>query len=329
MKISEGKRRRLDKTANPKGVIAAIAVDHRDPMRTAIAQERGVPPESIPSEDLTAFKTSSARILSRHASALLLDPEYSLSAVSQVHEGAGVLLAYEKSGYDDTRPGHRPLLLPFWSARRLLEAGADAIKVLLHYTPFEREEINDEKRAFVERVGAECAAVDIPFFLELIGYNAEDGVSPEESAARKPDVVRRSIAEFTQERYGADILKVELPVALANVEGTRAFGGTKIWNRIEALDAYRRVAEASTRPMVYLSGGVTNEVFAEALELAVESGVNWCGVLCGRAIWKEGVPVYCRGGVAALEEWLETRGAENFCMIAHHLEKAYPWHAAL
>lgn len=329
MRISEDKRRRLAKTANPRGVIAAIAVDHRDPIQTAIAQARGLPTMLIQPEEMTSFKTSCARILSRHASALLLDPEYSLSAVPQVSEGAGVLLAYEKSGYDDTRPGHRPLLLPSWSARRLLEAGADAIKVLLHYTPFEHEEINDEKRAFVERVGAECAELDIPFFLELVGYNAGEVVSPREIAARKPDVVRRSIAEFTQERYAVDVLKVEVPVALAHVEGTRSFEGTKIWTRTEALDAYQRAAEAATCPMVYLSGGMTNNVFAEALELAVESGVNWCGVLCGRAIWKEGVSIYTQGGASALEEWLETRGTENFRTITQHLEKAHACCATL
>ena len=35
-----------------------------------------------------------------------------------------------------------------------------------------------------------------------------------------------------------------------------------------------------------------------------EAGVNFSGVLCGRATWKEGIPVYAREGAVAREQWL-------------------------
>ena len=34
-------------------------------------------------------------------------------------------------------PGRLPDLLDLWSVRRLKEAGADCLKILLYYTPFE------------------------------------------------------------------------------------------------------------------------------------------------------------------------------------------------
>ena len=102
-----------------------------------------------------------------------MDPEYGLPALEARAPGAGVLLAYEQTGYDATVPGRLPDLLPEWSARRLVAAGADAIKILLYYNPDDTEAVNTVKHAFIERVGAECAANDVPFFLEPLYY--EDG----------------------------------------------------------------------------------------------------------------------------------------------------------
>jgi len=75
-----------------------------------------------------------------------------------------------KDGYDKTGPGRLGDLLDHWSARRLKEAGADCVKILLYYTPFDPKEINDQKHAWVERLGDECRANDIPFFLEFVVY---------------------------------------------------------------------------------------------------------------------------------------------------------------
>ena len=84
--------------------------------------------------------------------------------------GSGLLLAYEKTGYDANTPGRLPDLLDDWSVRRLKEAGADCLKILLYYTPFDSKAINNHKHAWVERIGDECRANDIPFFLEFVGY---------------------------------------------------------------------------------------------------------------------------------------------------------------
>jgi len=107
-------------------------------------------------------------VLTKYASAILLDPEYGLPAAKRRH-GKGLLLAYEKTGYDADQVGRLPDLLDHWSVRRLKEAGADCVKVLLYYTPFEKSEINDRKHAFIERIGDECRACDIAFFLEFVG----------------------------------------------------------------------------------------------------------------------------------------------------------------
>ena len=58
-------------------------------------------------------------------------------------------------------------------------------------------------------------------------------------------------------------------------------------------------AKVATKPFIYLSAGVSNAEFTESLELAAESGVKFSGVLCGRATWKDGIPVYAKEGAAA------------------------------
>ena len=45
--------------------------------------------------------------------------------------------------------------------------------------------------------------------------------------------------------------------------------------------------------------------------MAGEAGTDFSGVLCGRATWKEGIPIYGKQGVKALEDWLSTEGVKN------------------
>ncbi len=167
IKISRGKYEALQACMNEKGIIAAVAMDQRDALRKSMAKISGGP---VPDEALTTFKRKVAKVLTRYASAILLDPEYGLPALEECPPDKGVLLSYERTGYDANIPGRLPALLPTWSVRRLREAGASAVKILLYYDPFGDERVNDIKRAFIERVGSECAAQDIPFFLEPLAY---------------------------------------------------------------------------------------------------------------------------------------------------------------
>src|SRR5205809_63273 len=83
---------------------------------------------------------------------------------------------------------------------------------LIYYTPFDKKEVNEEKHAFVERIGDECRANDIPYFLEFVGYDPEGGDEKSvEFAKKKPQIVMQSMAQFTQDRYGVDVMKVEVP----------------------------------------------------------------------------------------------------------------------
>lgn len=322
MKLTPGKLAGMKAVANERGVIAAAAMDQRGSLQKSLAKEKGA---AVGDRDMEEFKTLVAEVLTPHASAILLDPEWGIPASRRRAKNAGLLMAYEKTGYDKTGPGRLPDLLDDWSVRRIKEVGADCIKILLYYTPDDPKDVNNKKHAWVERIGDECRANDIPFFLELVGY--EEGADEKglEYAKKKPRIVAESMAEFTKERYGADVLKVEVPVNMKFVEGARAFGGQTAYSKQEAMEHFRRAAGVSTRPFIYLSAGVSNAEFTEALELAAEAGTRFSGVLCGRATWKDGIPVYGKQGGAAFRAWLESEGVRNISNVNDHLKPARPW----
>jgi tagatose 1,6-diphosphate aldolase len=327
MKISPGKQKGLQAVANSRGVIAAAAMDQRGSLRSAIAQGKGIDKKAVTDQMMIEFKEAVSRILTPHASAILLDPEYGLPAAKQRAKNAGLLLAYEYSGYDNTRPGRLPDLLADYSVRRIVAAGADCVKILLYYTPFDTADINEIKHAWVERIGAECVAADVPFFLEMVGYEEGGDEKGIEFARKKPEVVAKSMEEFSKPQYDVDVLKVEVPVNMAFVKGSQAAKGETAYTREEAKDHFRRAAAAAKKPFIYLSAGVSNEVFNETLELAAEAGTNFSGVLCGRATWKDGMPIYAKRGLKALEDWLSDQGVKNIENVNARLVAAKPWFA--
>jgi len=323
MKISAGKLAGMKAVANERGVIAAAAMDQRGSLQKALAKDSG---REVTDAMMEEFKGLVTEVLTPHASAILLDPEWGIGPSKRRAKNAGLLLAYEKTGYDATTPGRLPDLLDVWSVRRLKEAGADCIKILLYYTPFDPKPVNDLKQAWVERIGDECRANDIPFFLEFVGY--EEGADEKglAYAKTKPAVVTGAMEEFTKDRYGVDVMKVEIPINMKFVEGAAANKtGEVAYTRDEAKALFLKAAEVSTKPFIYLSAGVSNAEFTEALALAGESGVGYSGVLCGRATWKDGMPVYAKEGADAFRRWLETQGVENIRNVNDSLKSAKPW----
>src|SRR6201996_1919661 len=241
MSLSPGKLQHMKALSNNAGIIAAAAMDQRGSLAKSLATAKGVPQKDITDEMMQEFKTAVTRILTPHASAILLDPEWGLPASKARAKNAGLLLAYENSGYDNTQPGRLPDLLPHVSVKRLKDdMGADAVKILIYYTPFDDPKVNDIKHAFIERIGAECETYEIPFFLEFVGYDPQGGDEKGlEYAKKKPEIVKKSMEEFSKPQYRVDVLKVEVPINAEYVEGSSVFKGQVAYSRAEALDHFR------------------------------------------------------------------------------------------
>ncbi|MCK1213761.1 tagatose 1,6-diphosphate aldolase, partial [Streptococcus uberis] len=205
-------------------------------------------------------------------------------------------------------------------------AGADAVKFLLYYDVDGDQAINDQKKAYIERIGSECQAEDIPFFLEILTYDekiADNGSL--EFAKVKAHKVNEAMKVFSDERFGIDVLKVEVPVNMNYVEGFAE--GEAVFTREEAAQAFKEQEAASHLPYIYLSAGVSAELFQETLVFAAESGAKFNGVLCGRATWAGSVPVYIGQGQEAARQWLRTEGFNNIDGLNKVIERtASSWH---
>jgi tagatose 1,6-diphosphate aldolase len=327
MSISAGKLKHMKALSNGAGIIAAAAMDQRGSLQKSLAAAKGVGQHDITQEMMEDFKIAVTKVLTPHASAILLDPEFGIPASKQRSSNAGLLLAYEESGYDNTKPGRLPDLLPHLSAKRIVDFGANAVKILIYYTPFDDPKVNDIKHAFIERIGSECEDNDIPFFLEFVGYDHTGANEKTVAYAKqKPAIVTGAMAEFSKPKYKVDMLKVEVPIIAAFVEGSSFFKGEAAYTRAEALDLFRKAADAAQKPFIYLSAGVSNPEFLENLSMAAESGTDYSGVLCGRATWKDAIPVFATKGMAALEDWLNDQGVKNINAVNDAIKSASPWY---
>ncbi|MFY0759920.1 tagatose-bisphosphate aldolase [Metabacillus dongyingensis] len=307
LELTKNKLEALKRLSDENGVIGALAIDQRGSLKKMIASGDA---SHVGDEGIIRFKELVSEELTPFATAILLDPEYGLPAAKVRNKNTGLLVAYEKTGYDASEVGRLPDLLPECSVKRLKEAGADAIKFLLYYDVDEDEQINNYKHVYMERVGSECAAEDLPFFLEIISYDAEnEDVKSKEYAKVKPNKVIGAMKEFSKPQYQVDVLKVEVPVEMNFVEGYAE--GEAVYSKEEAAFLFKEQSEATDLPFIFLSAGVSAKLFQETLKFAKETGSTFNGVLCGRATWKDGVAPFAISGEQAVRAWLQDTGKRN------------------
>ncbi|EOB7056503.1 tagatose-bisphosphate aldolase [Staphylococcus aureus] len=307
MSKSNQKIASIEQLSNNEGIISALAFDQRGALKRMMVKHQTEEPTVAQIEQL---KVLVAEELTQYASSILLDPEYGLPASDARNKDCGLLLAYEKTGYDVNAKGRLPDCLVEWSAKRLKEQGANAVKFLLYYDVDDAEEINIQKKAYIERIGSECVAEDIPIFLEVLTYddNIPDNGSVE-FAKVKPRKVNEAMKLFSEPRFNVDVLKVEVPVNMKYVEGFAE--GEVVYTKEEAAQHFKDQDAATHLPYIYLSAGVSAELFQETLKFAHEAGAKFNGVLCGRATWSGAVQVYIEQGEDAAREWLRTTGFKN------------------
>lgn len=317
MALTEQKRKYMEKLSDENGIISALAFDQRGALKRLMAQHQTEEPTT---EQMEQLKVLVAEELTKYSSSMLLDPEYGLPATKALVPQTGLLLAYEKTGYDTSSTKRLPDCLDLWSAKRIKEQGADAVKFLLYYDVDSEEELNDQKKAYIERIGSECVAEDIPFYLEILAYDENiTDTSSVEYAKVKPRKVIEAMKVFSEPRFNVDVLKVEVPVNVKYVEGFSA--GEVVYTREEAAGYFAEQDKATNLPYIYLSAGVSAKLFQETLVFAHESGANFNGVLCGRATWAGSVEAYIKNGEEAAREWLRTTGFTNIDELNKVLQK--------
>lgn len=298
----------IKKLVNDNNIISALAIDQRGAIRKMVQGFDDKKRDEI----IVNFKKEISNYLTPYASAILLDPIYGIDAIDNIDKKCGLIMAYEVTGYDKNIKGRLPRLEDDWSVLRLLEKGADAIKILLYYDVDEENHINDVKKAFIERIGAECEAYELPFFLEIITYDkAIQDTKSYEYAKIKPQKVNAAIKDFSDERYKIDVLKLEVPVNMDYVEG---YSENYVYSQEQALRLFKEQSDLCKVPFIFLSAGVSNEMFLDTLKFAKKANSKFNGVLCGRATWKDGVDEFIKSKEEGVS-WIKSQGVKNIQKI--------------
>jgi tagatose-1,6-bisphosphate aldolase len=298
-----GTLRGLDACASGKGTFSVLALDHRNNLRRALSPDD---PGAVSYERLVGLKRAIVRAIAPVADGILLDPDLGAGPVvyhGSLPSGCGLMVAVEETGYEGPSTERRSRLMQGWGVDQIKRMGADAVKLLLYYHP-DAQTAEDQERLLIE-VAEHCADLDIPLFLETLGYPIDVGVDKLVDDDRR-DVVVRTARRLTA--LGGDVLKCEFPYDAGVSDRAR-------WK-----DACAELDEASATPWVILSAGVDDVTFEAQTEVACAAGAS--GVLVGRSVWKEGAQME---GVGR-DRWLETVGVERMQRLVDIVEDtARPW----
>ena len=128
--------------------------------------------------------------------------------------------------------------------KRIVDWGADAVKILIYYSPFDDAAVNDIKHAFIERIGAECETYEIPFFLEFVGYDPKGGDEKGlEFAQQKPEIVKKSMEVFSRAAVSRRCAESRSARSTPNSwKAPAVYKGQKAYTRDEALRHFREAA---------------------------------------------------------------------------------------
>ncbi|OGR87580.1 MAG: hypothetical protein A3J74_06560 [Elusimicrobia bacterium RIFCSPHIGHO2_02_FULL_57_9] len=273
-----------------------LALDQSNSFKKALRamHEKAGQPAEPTYEEIRDTKLEMVRILGEHASAALLDVNFSArQAVNSfsLPKRVGLIVRCEASK-DAGIPSEYE---PGWSVEKIKRMGASAVKLLV-YLDTENKENVKAQIAFVEKVATACREQDILLMTEELSFprKGEDKSAPSYKSRKVKNILEatRLIGPHT------DILKLEFP------------GNIKDDSESQMVENLGRLNEAALRPWVLLSAGEKFDLFIKQVEMAMKAGSS--GTMAGRAIFNEYFEQPTR---AAQTQFLKTTGVERMKML--------------
>jgi sulfofructosephosphate aldolase len=287
----------LDRLARPSGTFAMVAIDQRESLRTMFAERMSGP---IDLDTRVAFKIAVARLLSPHASAMLVDPHEGLDPMLEAEAldprcaliVAADSLTQEPGGLVEDTALDAAVDLQAAAAR-----GAVAAKLLVIWRP---EGSEADRAALVREFLAKAHAGGLLGIVEGV-VRAPNGMPDRDWADREAAILEaaRELGNFRPDLY-----KAQVP-----------FDGTAAQERIT--EACQHITAALPCPWVVLSSGVAIDAFPGAVHAAGRGGAS--GFLAGRAIWRDAIG-------ADPDVALRDRAVPRLVELGHIVDRAAtPW----
>lgn len=229
-------------------IFPMLAFDHRSSFVKLLT---GNGPE--PSVDeIIAVKKDILKAVVGYMSGTLIDEDYGLPALKDLHSLVPYLLPLEKTGYTD-KTGERITEI-LATPKQLIEKRAQGAKLLLytnHHVPSWHAQVKTAKNQAML-----CRDVGLPFFLEFVLYSVGD---------IQPGSVYETVRKAIEDGVTCDVWKLPYPGSKEECEKITALVGPTPW--------------------IVLTGGTTFEDFKDQYFIAREAGCS--GFLAGRALWQE------------------------------------------
>ena len=308
-RLSIGKIRGLQRIANPDGILAMCAMDHRGSLRNMIDEEN---PGEVNYEEMVKRKLELCSSLAKYASAVLLDPIFGAAQCishSTLSNSTGLLVSIEASGYSGDKEHRLTKLLDGWSVEKIKRMGASAVKILVYYRP-DLKQLASQQLDTVNTVARECIKHDLPFLVEPKSYPVGNEINnPQEFTNLKEQLVIETARDITA--LPIDVLKAEFPADLHYKK-----------DKSELIELCCQLDASSQVPWVILSAGVDFRLFCQQVEIACQAGAS--GFLGGRAIWQEAMYI---DDARERVRYLSTVGIDRLKRLTELTSKyAVPWY---
>ncbi len=281
------------------GLLYGVAVDQGSGLESALKTARGTHAQP---NDLFTFKRLLTTYLSPYASSVLVDAQYGRDLLPHMHADCQAMLAFEADVYRISDSDRITVLPDNLKIADYPELGVKTLKFFMYYAPYDTAELVRKKQGIVRNIGEQCVQHNIQFLFEPIVYDPK--ITDENSKAyfqARPELVVTAIQHFSAPEYHIDILKIEPPVHFAHLGDVQ-----------HSKDAFMKASDmAGDIPLVFLSAGVSFDIFAQGLDFVKSAQILFKGFVCGRAIWSELISVFGTQGIQGAEHWVQTEGVNR------------------
>jgi tagatose 1,6-diphosphate aldolase len=200
----------------------------------------------------------------------------------------------------------------------------NSVFISLFYCPYDSKS-NDYKQGFVRAMGEQCKKEDLLFFLRLDNYDLQilsrNGL---EYALKQPEIVRKTVNEFSKPEYNVDVLAVEMPVNVDYVSEAACFKGQEAYPAEFVPSIFDECLSNVKIPVVFLSNWTNFAGLLESLTFANESNSKYSGVIVGESLWGDVKDKYCLPG-SVFGDWLSTEGKRRIDTLNFVLSQARSW----